>query len=39
MPVLPVTFLGQPVARVKPSGTQTFGPGFTYGYDQFVTFG
>jgi hypothetical protein len=34
MPVLPVTFGGQPVARVKPSNTQTFGPGFTYGYDQ-----
>jgi len=34
MPVLPVSYLGQPVARVKPSDTQTFGPGFTYGYDQ-----
>jgi len=34
LPVLPVSFLGQPVARVKPSDTQTFGPGFTYGYDQ-----
>ena len=36
MPVLSVSYLGQPVARVKPSDTQTFGPGFTYGYDQIV---
>ena len=36
MPVLPVTFNGNPVARVKPLDTQVFGPGFTYGYDQFV---
>lgn len=34
IPVLQVTYLGQPVSRVKPSNTQTFGPGFTYGYDQ-----
>jgi hypothetical protein len=34
MPVLPVSYLGQSVARVTPSDTQTFGPGFTYGYDQ-----
>jgi hypothetical protein len=34
MPVLPVSFVGQPVSRVKPSDTQVFGPGFTYGYDQ-----
>jgi hypothetical protein len=34
MSALPVSYLGQPVARVKPSDTQTFGPGFTYGYDQ-----
>jgi hypothetical protein len=34
MPVSPVTFLGQPVSRVKPSATEVFGPGFTYGYDQ-----
>jgi hypothetical protein len=37
MPTLPVTFLGQPVARVKPLDTQSFGPGFTYGYDQFAS--
>ena len=37
LPVLPVTFNGNPVARVKPSDTQVFGPGFTYSYDQFVT--
>lgn len=36
MPVLSVSYLGQPVMRVKPSDTQTFGPGFTYGYDQTV---
>ncbi len=36
MPVLPVTFNGNPVARVKPSNAETFGPGFTYGYDQSV---
>lgn len=36
MPALPVSFIGQPVARVKPSNTQVFGPGFTYGYDQTV---
>jgi hypothetical protein len=36
MPALPVSYLGQLVARVKPSDTQTFGPGFTYGYDQIV---
>jgi hypothetical protein len=29
-----VSFVGQPVSRVKPSDTQVFGPGFTYGYDQ-----
>jgi PEP-CTERM motif len=34
MSVSPVTFVGQPVSRVKPSDTQVFGPGFTYGYDQ-----
>jgi hypothetical protein len=34
MPLLPVSFIGQPVSRVKPSDTQVFGPGFTYGYDQ-----
>ncbi len=34
MPTLPVSYLGQTVSRVKPSDTQTFGPGFTYGYDQ-----
>jgi hypothetical protein len=34
MQALPVSFVGQPVSRVKPSSTQTFGPGFTYGYDQ-----
>jgi hypothetical protein len=34
MQVLPVSFVGQPVSRVKPSDTQVFGPGFTYGYDQ-----
>src|SRR4051812_47253740 len=34
MPVQSVSYLGQPVARVKPSDAQTFGPGFTYGYDQ-----
>lgn len=34
IPVLPVDYFGQPVARVKPSNGQTFGPGFTYGYDQ-----
>ncbi len=36
MPALPVAFLGQPVSRIQPLATQTFGPGFTYGYDQFV---
>lgn len=36
MPALPVTFVGQPVARVKPIDTQVFGPGFTYGYGQPV---
>ena len=36
MPANPVTFLGTPVARLQPLGTQTFGPGFTYGYDQFA---
>jgi hypothetical protein len=34
LPVLPVSFVGQPVSRVKTSSTETFGPGFTYGYDQ-----
>ena len=34
MPVSPVSFVGQPVSRVKSSDTQVFGPGFTYGYDQ-----
>ncbi len=34
IPVLPVSYLGQPVSRVKPTDTQTFGPGFMYGYDQ-----
>ena len=34
IPVLPVTFVGQPVARVKPVNEQTFGPGVAYGYDQ-----
>ncbi len=36
MPALPVAFLGQPVSRIQPLATQTFGPGLTYGYDQFV---
>src|SRR5262249_6228692 len=36
MPALPVSYIGQPVARLKPSNTQVFGPGFTYGYDQTV---
>jgi hypothetical protein len=34
IPVLPVTFGGQPVARVKPVNDQTFGPGLAYGIDQ-----
>jgi prepilin-type N-terminal cleavage/methylation domain-containing protein/prepilin-type processing-associated H-X9-DG protein len=34
MPLSSVSYLGQPVSRVKPSNSQTFGPGFTYGYDQ-----
>ena len=37
IPALPVSFLGQTVTRVKPLDTETFGPGFTYGYDQFVS--
>lgn len=36
MPASPVTYLGQAVARVKPSDTSTAGPGFTYGYDQTI---
>jgi hypothetical protein len=36
MPSNPVTFLGNPVSRLQPLSTQTFGPGFTYGYDQFA---
>lgn len=36
LPVNPVSFLGNPVARVQPISTEVFGPGFTYGYDQFV---
>lgn len=34
IPVLPLSFIGQPVARVKPSNGQTFGPGLAYGIDQ-----
>ncbi|MGD9635696.1 MAG: hypothetical protein AB7G28_14735 [Pirellulales bacterium] len=34
IPVLPVSFVGQPVARVKPVNNQTFGPGLAYGIDQ-----
>lgn len=36
LPVNSVLFVGNPVARVQPLNTQVFGPGFTYGYDQFV---
>jgi hypothetical protein len=34
IPVQSVSFLGQPVARVKPANDQTFGPGLAYGIDQ-----
>lgn len=37
LPVNSVLFNGNPVSRVQPITTQTFGPGFTYGYDQFAT--
>lgn len=36
LPVNSVSFLGNPVARVQPKSTETFGPGFTYGYDQLA---
>lgn len=36
MPVNSLLFNGSPVSRVQPLSTQVFGPGFTYGYDQFA---
>lgn len=38
LPVLPTSSLApsQTVARVRPSTAETFGPGYTYGYDQLV---